>query len=327
RPTEGLIFLPVIIPEIVLGFATAALFGAIGFAVGLSTIIAAHVAFSISYVVFIVRARLVNLDPALEEAALDLGATRWQTFLRITLPLILPAVISAALLVFTLSLDDYVITSCVAGPGSATLPLKIYSMVKTGVTPEINAISTVLLAVTMLLVLVSERMSSGRQSRWTLGAAACGAALLIVFALGGQSHKARGGELNVFIWSNYLPDSVIAEFQRRYDAKLNIELYDSNEALLAKLQSGGASYDLIVPSDYMVTVLREQGLLLELNRDVLTNFSNIDPQFAGLPYDAANQFSIPYMWGTTGIAYLKDKVTEPVDSWAALWDPRYKDRI
>src|SRR4029079_6240916 len=179
RPTEGLIFLPVIIPEIVLGFATAALFGAIGFAVGLSTIIAAHVAFSISYVVFIVRARLVNLDPALEEAALDLGATRWETFRRVTLPLILPAVISAALLVFTLSLDDYVITSFVAGPGAATLPLKIYSMVKTGVTPEINAISTGLLLVTVMLVFVSDRLTRGRPSRWTLAAGALPAALLL----------------------------------------------------------------------------------------------------------------------------------------------------
>ena len=327
RAVEGLIFIPVIIPEIVIGFATAGLFGLLGFAFGLSTIVAAHVAFSISYVVFIVRAKLVGLDPSLEEAALDLGATRWQAFLKVTLPLILPAVISAALLVFTLSLDDYVITSFVAGPGFATLPLKIYSMVKTGVTPEINAISTVLLAVTMLLVLVSERIASGRHSRWTIGAAASGLALLAVFALGGQAHRARGGELNVFIWSNYLPDNVIAEFERRYDAKLNVELYDSNEALLAKLQSGGASYDIVVPSDYMVTVLREQGLLQELNRDALTNFSNLDPQFVGLPYDTANLYSIPYMWGTTGIAYRKDKVDAPVESWAALWDTRYKDRI
>lgn len=327
RSAEGLIFLPVIIPEIVIGFATAGLFGMLGFAFGLGTIIAAHVAFSISYVVFIVRAKLVTLDRSLEEAALDLGATRWQTFSRVTLPLILPAITSAALLVFTLSLDDYVITSFVAGPGSATLPLKIYSMVKTGVTPEINAISTVLLVVTMLFVLVSERLASGRHSRWTMGAAACGIAVLVVFALGGQANRARGGELNVFIWSNYLPDSVIAEFERRYDAKLNVELYDSNEALLAKLQSGGASYDIIVPSDYMVTVLREQGLLQELNRDVLTNFSNLDPQFVGLPYDQTNQHSIPYMWGTTGIAYRKDKVTGIIDSWAALWDTRYKDRI
>ncbi len=327
RAAEGLVFLPVIIPEIVIGFATAGLFGMLGIAFGLSTIIAAHVAFSISYVVFIVRAKLVTLDPSLEEAALDLGATRWQSFFRVTLPLILPAVTSAALLVFTLSLDDYVITSFVAGPGSATLPLKIYSMVKTGVTPEINAISTVLLTVTVVLVFVSERFSSGQYSRWTMGAAACGLALLFAFAIGAPSHKAKGGELNVFIWSNYLPDNVIAEFERRYDAKLNVELYDSNEALLAKLQSAGASYDIIVPSDYMVTVLREQGLLDELNRDVLTNISNLDPQFVGLPYDPANRHSIPYMWGTTGIAYRKDKVAGTIDSWEALWDSRYKDRI
>ena len=327
RATEALIFLPVIIPEIVIGFATAGLFGILGIAFGLSTIIAAHVAFSISYVVFIVRAKVVTLDPALEEAALDLGATRLQTFFKVTLPLILPAVTSAALLVFTLSLDDYVITSFVAGPGSATLPLKIYSMVKTGVTPEINAISTVLLIVTVVLVFVSERFSSGRQSRWTIGAAVCGLALLMVFAIGGQTHRAKGGELNVFIWSNYLPDSVIAEFQRRYDAKLNVELYDSNEALLARLQSGGASYDIVVPSDYMVTVLREQGLLDELNRDQLTNISNLDPQFVGLPFDASNQHSIPYLWGTTGIAYRKDKIDISIDSWDVLWDHRYKDRI
>jgi len=327
RTAEGLIFLPVIIPEIVIGFATAGLFGTLAIAFGLRTIIAAHVAFSISYVVFIVRAKLVNLDRSLDEAALDLGATSWQSFTRVTLPLISSAIVSAALLVFTLSLDDYVITSFVAGPGSATLPLKIYSMLKTGVTPEINAISTVLLAVTVLLVLVSDRLARGTRSRWNLVTAACGVAVLVGFALGGHTHVARGGELNVFIWSNYLPDNVIADFESRYQAKLNIELYDSNEALLAKLKSGGANYDIIVPSDYMVTVLREQGLLQELDRNALTNFSNLDPQFVGLPFDSTNQYSIPYMWGTTGIAYRKDRVDSPIDSWAALWDSHYKDRI
>src|SRR5205085_1941748 len=125
-------------------------------------------------VVFIVRARAASLNRSLEEAAMDLGATRWQTFLKVTLPLIMPGIISSALLVFTISLDDYVITSFVAGPGATTLPLKIYSMVKTGVTPEINAISTVLLAVTVLLVFVSERLGTGRLSRKTLAAGACG---------------------------------------------------------------------------------------------------------------------------------------------------------
>lgn len=327
RFAEALIFLPVIIPEIVLGFATAGLFGAIGIVFGIKTVVAAHVAFSISYVVFIVMARLAGLNPSLEEAAMDLGATRWETFTKVTLPLIMPAIISAALLVFTISLDDYVITSFVAGPGAATLPLKIYSMVKTGVTPEINAISTVLLATTVVLVFVSERASRGKVSRLSMSATATTFALLLIFAFGGQARGAKGGELNVYIWSNYLPEDVIAEFERRYDAKINIELYDSNEALLAKLQSGGANYDVVVPSDYMVTVLREQGLIDEIDRDRITNFSNLAPQFVGLAYDPANQYSIPYMWGTTGIAYRKDKVAAPVDSWASLWDERYRDRL
>jgi len=324
---EALLFLPIIIPEIVIGFATASFFGLVGKAFGLSTIIAAHVAFSISYVVFIVRAKIASLDKTLEEAAMDLGATPAATFSKVTLPLIMPAVISSALLVFTISLDDYVITSFVAGPGGATLPLKIYSMLKTGVTPEINAISTVLLVATVLLVFVSERLTTGSKSRSTIGGLACALGLLVLFAVGGRSHAARGGELNIYIWSNYLPDSVIAEFEQRFDAKLNVELYDSNEALLAKLQSGSASYDIVVPSDYMVTVLREQGLLSELNRDLISNISNLDPRFAGLAYDPNNEHSVAYMWGTTGIAYRKDKVSGVIDSWAALWDSRYRDRL
>jgi spermidine/putrescine transport system permease protein len=327
RVAEALIFMPIIIPEIVIGFATAAFFGLIGVRFGLSTIVAAHVAFSISYVVFVVRARIEKLDPSLEEAAMDLGATSWQTFTTVTLPMTWPAIISAALLVFTISLDDYVITSFVAGPGATTLPLRIYSMVKTGVTPEINAISGVLLVATLLLVFVSERVSSRGLTRWSGAALVAAAALLAVFALGGHRHRAKGGELNILIWSSYLPDSVITQFEQNTGAKLNVELYDSNEALLARLQSSSGTYDIVVPSDYMVTVLREQGLLEELDRDLLTNFSNLDPSLVGLPYDPANRYSVPYLWGTTGIGYRKDKISEQIDSWAALWDARYKDRI
>ncbi len=327
QATESLVYLPVIIPEIVIGFATAALFGLIGIKFGISTVVAAHVAFAVSYVIFVVRARVATFDPKLEEAAMDLGATPTQTFIRVTLPIILPGIISAALLVFTISLDDFVITSFVAGPGAATLPIKIYSMVKTGVTPEINAISTILLVVTILLVFVSEKVSSGKSSRWSGVAGLLAIGMLLFFALGGQAKSAKGGELNIFIWSNYLPESVITEFEQKFGAKVNVELYDSNEALLAKLQSGGASYDLIVPSDYMVSVLKAQNLIDEINLEALTNFSNLDPQFVGLPYDPQNQYSIAYMWGTTGIAYRKDKISEPVDSWKNLLDEKYRDRI
>jgi spermidine/putrescine transport system substrate-binding protein/spermidine/putrescine transport system permease protein len=324
---EVLVFLPVVIPEIIIGFAAAGFFGLLGWAFGLTTIVFAHVAFSISYVVFLVRAKVVGLDPSLEEAAMDLGATRFHTFTKVTLPLVLPAVLSAALLVFTISLDDYVITSFVAGPGASTLPLKIYSMVKTGVTPEINAISSVLLVATLVLVFASERLATGRLSRWSLGPGAAAIAFLLFFALGGQGRRASGGELNIFIWSNYLPENVVAEFERRFNAKVNIELYDSNEALLAKLQSGGASYDLIVPADYMVRVLREQKLIEQIDLDRLTNLTNLDPRFVNPPYDPNNLYSIPYLWGTSGIGYRKDKIEGAVESWAALWDDRYRDRI
>jgi spermidine/putrescine transport system permease protein len=327
QTTESLVYLPVIIPEIVIGFATAALFGFLGVKFGISTVVATHVAFAVAYVIFVVRARVATFDPKLEEAAMDLGATPVQTFVRVTLPIILPGIVSAALLVFTISLDDFVITSFVAGPGAATLPIKIYSMVKTGVTPEINAISTILLVVTVLLVFLSEKVSSGKSSRWSGLAGIAAIGLLVFFAFGGQSKSTIGGELNVFIWSNYLPENVVAEFEQKFGAKVNVELYDTNEALLAKLQSGGASYDIIVPSDYMVSVLKAQDLIDEINLEAITNFSNLDPQFVGLPYDPKNQFSIAYMWGTTGIAYRKDKITEPVVSWKNLLDEKYRDRI
>jgi spermidine/putrescine transport system permease protein len=124
----------------------------------LATVIVAHVAFCISYVAIVVRARLAGFDRSLEEAAADLGASAWETFRRVTLPLILPGVVAGALLVFTVSIDDYVVTSFVAGVGSTTLPLQIYSMLKVGVTPEVNAVSTLLLLLTVVLITVAQRL-------------------------------------------------------------------------------------------------------------------------------------------------------------------------
>jgi spermidine/putrescine transport system permease protein len=120
-----------------------------------TTILIAHVAFNISFVAVVVRARLADMDKTLEEAAADLGANEWTTFRRVTLPLLMPGIIAGALLAFTLSLDDFVITFFVAGPGSTTLPVRVYSMIKFGVTPEVNAISTLMLVGSTLLVVLS----------------------------------------------------------------------------------------------------------------------------------------------------------------------------
>ena len=156
--TRNLLYLPIIIPEIVVGAALVTFFGAAGLRLSLATVVIAHVVFSISYVAIVVRARLSGFDRSLEEAALDLGARPVQTFFRVTLPLILPGVVAGALLVFTISIDDYVITSFVAGVGATTLPLQIYSMLKVGVTPEVNAVSTLLLAATVVLILAAQRL-------------------------------------------------------------------------------------------------------------------------------------------------------------------------
>jgi spermidine/putrescine transport system permease protein len=156
RATQALLYLPVIIPEVVLGAALVTFFGTIGMQLSIATVVIAHIVFSVSYVAIVVRARLAGLDPALEEAARDLGAGPFETFRRVTLPLAAPGIAAAALLVFTLSIDDYVITSFVAGVGATTLPLYIYSMLKVGVTPEVNAVSTLLLAGTIALIVIAQ---------------------------------------------------------------------------------------------------------------------------------------------------------------------------
>ncbi len=152
---EVVLLLPIVIPEIMMGVAMLLFFVMIGLPLSLLTIIIAHIIFSFPVVALIVRARLRKLDPRLEEAALDLGATRWHAFRRITLPLLMPGIIGAALMAFTLSLDDFIISFFLAGVGSTTLPVKVYGMLKTTVTPEVNALSAVLVVISMVLVTVA----------------------------------------------------------------------------------------------------------------------------------------------------------------------------
>ena len=159
---DSTIYAATVMPEIVVGVSLLAFFVAIGFGLGITTIIIAHVAFNISFVTIVVRARLSGMDESIEEAARDLGANPVNTFFRVTLPLILPGVMAGALLAFTLSFDDFVITFFVSGVGSSTLPLKIYSMIKFGVSPVINALSTVILVATMILIFGGSRFFMGK---------------------------------------------------------------------------------------------------------------------------------------------------------------------
>lgn len=170
--SEVSLYVPIIIPEIVMGISILVLFsavfrwlnGALGLAadaqlnMGLGTVILAHIAFSIPFVVLVVRARLVAFDKSVEEAAMDLGANELQTFWRVTLPLIMPGVLSGAMLAFTLSLDDFIITFFTNGPGSTTLPIYVYGLLRRIITPEVNALSTVWIVVIFIVLLISQRV-------------------------------------------------------------------------------------------------------------------------------------------------------------------------
>jgi spermidine/putrescine transport system permease protein len=327
---DGVVYLPLIIPEIVIAVALVIFFSLLHLALGLGTIILAHITFCISYVIIVVGARLAGMDRSLEEAALDLGANEWSAFLRVTLPLAAPGIVSAALLVFTTSFDDYLITSFVSGVGSTTLPLQIYSMLKRGITPEINAVSTVILVATIPLVYIAQRLERGALKLRGALAGVGGILLLMTVPLLARTWPAESNlpQLNIYTWSTYISPRIVRGFEREFHCRVRYDLYDSNEALLAKLQAGNVDYDIVVPTDYMVEILIQQGLLARLDKSRLpTAWANVDPRFLRLASDPHNDYSVPYAWGTTGLAYRADLVKETVDSWDVMFDRRFAGHI
>lgn len=160
---SAMVFAPLVMPEVITGLSLLLLFVAVDFARGFWTVTLAHITFSMCFVAVVVQSRLVSFDRSLEEAAMDLGATPVRTFLQVTLPVILPAVVSGWMLAFTLSLDDLVIANFTSGPGATTLPMKIYSQVRLGVTPEINAVCTVLIAFVTVGVIAASLVNKRRE--------------------------------------------------------------------------------------------------------------------------------------------------------------------
>ena len=156
-----LILAPIAIPEILMGVSLLIFFVLLNISLGMVSIVLSHIAFCIGFVAIVVRSRLAGMDESLTEAARDLGATPWTAFRLVTLPLIMPGVVAGALMAFTLSIDDFVITFFTAGVGSTTLPLQIYTMVKIAVTPEVNAVSTLLMTLTLALILIASRLAPG----------------------------------------------------------------------------------------------------------------------------------------------------------------------
>jgi putrescine transport system permease protein len=162
---SGMIFAPLVMPEVITGLSLLLLFVAIDFERGFWTVVLAHSTFTMCFAAVVIQARLFDFDKSVEEAAMDLGASPVATFFQVTLPIIAPSVISAWLLSFTLSLDDLVIASFATGPGATTLPMKIYSQVRLGVTPEINAISTIMIAIVTVGVIIASYMTKLSSAR------------------------------------------------------------------------------------------------------------------------------------------------------------------
>lgn len=330
---DSVLNVPLIIPEIVMGISLLAFFSLVKIPLGRISLIIAHVTFSIAYVVAVVKTRLDGFDASLEEAALDLGATPIKTFFHVTLPMIMPGVIGGGLLAFTLSLDDVIISFFVAGAGSTTLPLKVFSMVKFGVTPEINALSTIIVVFTFIVAGLSMGLKNVNLNMRRIGTLV----FAIIFVISGFSYgiwnfaKANEGPkqvINVFNWSEYLPQSVIDKFEQTYNIKVNYSTFSSNEEMLAKIMAGGESYDIAVASDFMVEILEKQNLIKEINKNNLPNLKNIGKQYLDLPFDKGNKYSVPYMWLAGIIAYDSSKIPEgTITSYADLWKPELKNSL
>lgn len=341
-----------------MGMATSLNFG---------TILIAHITFCLPYVILQVLPKLRQMDKALPEAAMDLGCTPFRAFLKVELPEILPGVLTGMIMAFTLSLDDFVISYFTSGNGFETLPIRIYNMTKKTVTPKMYALATIIFFVILLLLLITNLMdddavrerkaqrrgakskaaqASGKKhkplsdrGRKVLAGSVLGvaAALILVVSVAGGSDTL---ELNVYNWGEYISDGsdgsldTVKAFEAWYEetygekVHVNYTTYASNEDMYAKLKSGAVSYDVIIPSDYMIARLANEDMLLPLNFDNIPNYQYIEDQFRGLYYDPDNTYSIPYTYGVVGVIYDANQVDEAdAGGWDLMWNPKYKGKI
>jgi spermidine/putrescine-binding protein len=232
--------------------------------------------------------------------------------------------VAAALLTFSLSIDDYVVSSFVSGAGGTTLPVYIYSLLKSSLSPEIAAASTLLLTATTLLLLATALIET--RPRLSILATAAGLSILLTPVVLARSQQKGTRELNLYLWSNYIAPETIRKFEERTGAKVNLDVYDSAEALLSKMIAGNPGYDVICPPTYTLAPLIRAGVLAELDHDRLAHLSGTSPEFIAQNWDPQNRYSVPYLWGITGIASDSRRIAD-ASSWNALLDPRWTGKI
>lgn len=361
----GVTNIPMLNSEIVMGVSLMLLFIIGKMQLGFSTILLSHITFDIPYVILNVMPKLKQTNRSTYEAALDLGATPFYAFRKTVLPDILPGVMTGFLFAFTMSLDDFVITYFTKGPGIDTLSTKIYSEVRKGIKPEIYALSTLMfLAVLLLLFVINypedkkEKAVSGSPAsaapEGTAGSSGYGflkkkgfhiskrfffsriVPVLMVVVLTGSgiyygARNAFSGSNTVVVynWGEYIDPDVIDQFESETGIHVIYEEFETNEIMYPKIKSGAVAYDLVCPSDYMISKMLENDMLQQIDMTKLNNIGNIGSIYMEMSkqFDPENNYSVPYCWGTVGILYNKKLVHQPVDSWKILWESKYKDSI
>ena len=352
--------IPMTNPDIVTGISLSLLFVFVGSkmmgtanSLNFGTLLIAHVTFGLPYVILNVMPKLHQMDSSLTDAAMDLGCTPMQSFFKVTLPEIMPGIVTGGIMAFTMSLDDFVISYFVIGFDFVTLPVEIYTYTRKAIPPKIYAMFTLLfllifgLMVAMnLMQLRSERQKKSKRAvsdskGMRIFKRVCAGVAVLALFIGLLSFIGMTRQdktvLNVYNWGMNIADGsdgtmdIIAEFERQNpDIDVRYSTYDSNEALYSKLKNGGVTVDVIIPSDYMIARMINEGMLLELDYSNIPNYEKyVDENFKNPAYDPDNKYSVPYTWGTVGIIYNTKHVDEAdlEQGWEILWDEKYADKI
>lgn len=343
--------LPVMNPDIVTAISLLMFFSVLTVKKGFGTLLIAHIMFCIPYVMLSVTPKLRSLDPNLIDAAMDLGATPFQALAKVIVPQIKPGIVSGALIAFTMSFDDFVISYFTTGNGVNNISILVYTMSKR-VNPSINALSTiVILLITLVLGVVNivpivreKREKDGKSSRAvSRKAMAAVAAVLVLAVVGGtvgarlsQQHKSAAAVekygsnvLKLYLPGEYLGENVISDFEKQYGVRVIVENFDSNEMMYTKLMAGDR-YDVIIPSDYMIERLMNENFLQPLDKSMIPNMENMSDAVLGMSYDPDNTYSIPYFWGSVGLVYNHENVDPAViesEGWEILRNTDYAGHI
>lgn len=343
--------LPVMNPDIVTAISLLMFFSVLTVKKGFGTLLIAHIMFCIPYVMLSVTPKLRSLDPNLIDAAMDLGATPFQALAKVIVPQIKPGIVSGALIAFTMSFDDFVISYFTTGNGVNNISILVYTMSKR-VNPSINALSTiVILLITLVLGVVNivpivreKREKDGKSSHAvSRKAMAAVAAVLVLAVVGGtvgarlsQQHKSAAAVekygsnvLKLYLPGEYLGENVISDFEKQYGVRVIVENFDSNEMMYTKLMAGDR-YDVIIPSDYMIERLMNEDFLQPLDKSMIPNMENMSDAVLGMSYDPDNTYSIPYFWGSVGLVYNHENVDPAViesEGWEVLRNTDYAGHI